>query len=66
GNDAVAAEALTILNNDETVVTPYKRDFIAPTLAKLEARMSKAEWAAATARAESAAADRLAALLGLS
>lgn len=66
GHDEVGVEALTILNNDETVVAPYKRDFVAPILAKLEARMSSADWAAAVARAESAPPDRLAALLGLS
>lgn len=65
GDDEAGAEALTILNNDEMVVAPYKRDFAAPALAKLEARMSEADWAAATARAESATPDRLAALLGL-
>ena len=66
GDDAVGAEALTILNNDETVVAPYKRDFIAPTLAKLEARMSSADWAEFAAPDRLAASDRLAALLGLS
>ena len=66
GDDEIGAEALTILNNDEAVVAPYKRDFVAPTLTKLEARMSAPDWAAAVARAESAPPDRLAALLGLS
>ena len=66
GDDEVAAEALTILNDDESVVDPYKRDFVAPILTKLEARMSAADWDAATGRAASAEDGRLAALIGLS